>query len=363
MTKDSPVRVAIIGTGGISGAHVDAWKHVGERVRPVAAVDIDRERAEAFAQRNGVPHVYTDAAEMLRAEKPELVHICTPPAFHFPLIMQCLEAGAWVFCEKPLVASLHELDQIAEAERLTGASCVSVFQWRFGAAAQHIHHQIAAGTFGRPYVGLCATTWYRNEAYYEVPWRGTWASELGGVNMGQAIHLIDLMVWLMGNDWEEVTAVTDTLRHDIEVEDTALAILRFRNRALVSIVSSVLSPREESRVRLDFEKATLEVVELYRYGNDDWTVTPPPNAELPAGAWPPASSTRSSHGAELALVLDAMRDGTRPPANVDDIRPTFELLTAIYKSSQTGQPVLQGSIVAGDRFYEHVGGYQAPATP
>jgi predicted dehydrogenase len=175
--------------------------------------------------------------------------------------------------------------------------------------------------------------------------------------MGQAIHLIDLMVWMMGNDWAEVTAITDTLRHDIEVEDTALAMLRFRNRALVSIVSSVLSPDQVSRVRLDFERATLEVQELYRYGNEDWTITPPPNQELPVGAWPPATTERASHGAELGMVLDAMRDGTRPPANVDDIRPTFELLTAIYKSSRTGLPIAQGSIIPGDPFYDHVSGY------
>ncbi len=358
MASETPVKVAIIGTGGISGAHLEAWKHVGDRVTPVAAVDIDRDRVQAFAEKNGIPGVYTDAAEMLETEKPDLVHICTPPAFHFPIILQCLEAGAWVFCEKPLVASLRELDQVAEAERRTGNACISVFQWRFGAAAQHLRRQIDAGTFGRPYVGLCATTWYRADSYYEVDWRGTWKSEFGGVNMGHAIHLIDLMVWLMGNDWEEVTAITDTLHHDIEVEDTALAMLRFRNRALVSIVSSVLSPRQESRVRLDFERATLEVVQLYRYGNDDWTITPPEGASLPDGAWPPEDDARASHGAELSLVLDAMRNGTRPPANVEEIRPTFELLTAIYKSSQTGEPVARESITGNDRFYHHVGGYQ-----
>lgn len=358
--QNDPVRVAIIGTGGISASHLGAWSDVGDRVKPVAAVDIDQARVEAFAGKYGIPGVYTDAAEMLAAERPQLVHICTPPSLHFPLIVQCLEAGAWVFCEKPLVASLRELDRIAEVEARTGNRCVSVFQWRFGAAGQHVRRQIEAGTFGRAYLGLCATTWFRPDEYYEMAWRGTWASELGGVNMGQAIHLIDLTVWLMGGDWTEVTAVTDTLHHDIEVEDTAMAIVRFRDRALLSIVSSVLSPRQESRVRLDFERATVEVVELYRYGNDDWTVTALPGGELPAGAWPPAEDHRASHGAELAVVLDAMRDGSVPPCTVDDIRPTFELLTAIYKASRTGASVAQGSIVAGDPFYDHVGGYIAP---
>lgn len=355
--KSDRVKVAIVGTGGISGSHVAAWKHVGDRVTPIAAVDIDAGRVQAFAGTHGIARTYTDTADMLATERPGLVHICTPPAFHFPLIVQCLEAGAWVLCEKPLVASLADLDRIAEVEARTGAHCVSVFQWRFGSAAQHLQTRIADGAFGRPYVGLCATTWYRPDAYYEVDWRGTWKSELGGVNMGQAIHLIDLMVWLMGNDWESVTAITDTLHHDIEVEDTALATLRFRNRALVSIVSSVLAPRQESRVRLDFELATIEVVGLYGYRNENWQVTPIDGQSLPDGAWPPAEDVGSSHGAELEQVLDAMRDGKRPPATVDQIRPTIELLTAIYKSGQTGEHVAQGSILPGDRFYDHVGGY------
>jgi predicted dehydrogenase len=352
-----PVRVAIVGTGGIAASHMRAWTQHADRLTPVAAVDIDASRVAAFAAAHGIPETYTDAAAMLATEKPGLVHICTPPAFHFPIIEQCLKAGAWVFCEKPLVASLEQLDAIAALESETGCACVSVFQWRFGSAAQHLRTRIEDGTFGKAYVGLCQTTWYRDEAYYAVPWRGTWNSELGGVNMGQAIHLIDLMVFLMGQDWESVTAITDTLRHDIEVEDTALAMVRFRNRALVSIVSSVLSPDQVSRVRLDFERATVEVTGLYSATNDNWTVTSPPNGTLPDGAWPPQGVTGTSHGAELAVILDAMANGVRPPANVDDIRATFELLTAIYKSSRTGQTVARGSIVPGDPFYTHVSGY------
>src|SRR5687767_6152470 len=94
-------RVAIIGTGGISGAHVAAWSHNADRVEPVAAVDIDKDRVTGFAAKHEIPRTYTDSGEMLAAEKPDIVSICTPPAFHFPIIKQALEAGAWVFCEKP----------------------------------------------------------------------------------------------------------------------------------------------------------------------------------------------------------------------------------------------------------------------
>jgi len=351
------VKVAIVGTGGIAGSHVRAWEAWSGTVEPVAAVDIDGARAAAFASQHGIARTYTDAAEMLVTEKPGLVHICTPPAFHFPIIEQCLRAGAWVLCEKPLCSSLEQLDRIAELERETGAACASVFQWRFGSAAQRVRQLARSGQFGESRVVLCDTTWYRDDAYYAVPWRGTWASELGGVSMGHAIHIIDLMVWLMG-EWSEITAVTDTLGREIEVEDVAMAIVRFENRALCSIVNSVLSPRQETRLRLDYERATIEVTGLYGYTNANWSVTPLEGHEGVLAGWPPEDDEASSHASQLGHILAAMRSGAPPPANVADVRATFELLTALYKSSRTGQPVKRGSITRGDPFYAHIAGYE-----
>src|SRR5437763_604620 len=110
------VRTAIIGTGSIANAHVRAVHDMGERARLVAAVEIDRERGERFASTYDIPFRYTDAAEMLAAQRPDLVLIATPPGTHTALIIQSLDAGAWVLCEKPLCGSLAELDLIAAAE-------------------------------------------------------------------------------------------------------------------------------------------------------------------------------------------------------------------------------------------------------
>jgi predicted dehydrogenase len=344
-------RVAIIGTGGIAGSHMDAWNHCKDRVERVAAVDIDKERVTAFAEKQGIPNAYTDIDKMLR-EQPDLVHIATPPSLHAPQILQCLDAGAHVLCEKPLVGSLRQLDAIAEAEERTGRFCSSVVQWRFGSAGRQIRHLIDSGVFGRHTVTVCATTWYRSDAYYAVPWRGTWESEMGGVNMGQAIHLIDLMLWL-NTPWQEVT---ETLDHDIEVEDASLAMVRFEDRSLASVVSSVVSPRQETRLRLDFQQATAEVVTLYRYKNEHWTVTPVADTDLPEGAWPPSSDVIGGHGPQLDMMLDALDAGQRPPAGTAEIRGTIEFLSALYKSGLTGEPVTQGTIGPGDPFYDHVSG-------
>jgi len=114
-----PVRAVLIGTGGVSRSHVEALRSVADRVEFAAAMDLDADRVEAFCEANGVPRAYTDVDELLARESPDVALIATPSATHCELSVRCLEAGAWVLCEKPLVGSLAELDRIErEAEHL-----------------------------------------------------------------------------------------------------------------------------------------------------------------------------------------------------------------------------------------------------
>jgi predicted dehydrogenase len=258
-----------------------------------------------------------------------------------------------VLCEKPLCASLAELDRIIAAEERTGRHCASVFQWRFGSAGQHLKALIRRGELGRPLAGLCQTTWYRNQAYYDKPWRGRWDNELGGVSMGHGIHAMDLFLWLMG-DWSEVSAMIATLDRQIEIEDVSAAVVRFAGGALGTVVNSVLSPHEETYVRLDFQQATVEVRALYHYTNSHWTFTPAPGAS--AQAWPPPTDEGSSHGAQLRRLLDSMDRGEPPPAGTADVRQTFEFLSSLYRSGAGGGVVRRGEIAPGDPFYDHVAG-------
>ena len=126
------IRAAIVGTGNIAGAHVEALRRMGRRAEVVAAVDVDGARAGAFCSEHGISKSFEDTEEMLKEEAPDLVHVCTPPQSHREVSVQCMEAGAWVLCEKPLCASLEEMDAIEAAERATGKFCSSVYQWRFG---------------------------------------------------------------------------------------------------------------------------------------------------------------------------------------------------------------------------------------
>jgi predicted dehydrogenase len=350
-------KVAIIGTGSIADAHLAALKAMGDRVQAVAAMDVDRARADAFCAEHGL-RAYRDAEALLAAEQPDLVHIATPPGTHHDLIVRSLQAGAWVWCEKPLCLSLAELDSIAQVERASVAYCSSVCQWRFGSGALHLKALIEAAALGRPLVGTCLTTWYREEAYFRVPWRAYWATAGGGPSLGHGIHLMDLFLWLLG-DWQEVCAMSGTLDRPIEVEDVSMATVRFSNGALGSIVNSLLSPRQETALRLDFQRATVELKGLYGYSNKDWQYTPPEgsrDAETVAALARIPTERASSHESQLADLLDCMDRGERPPASTEDVRATIEFITCLYKAAAIGRIVQRGSIGHDDPYYRHVAG-------
>jgi predicted dehydrogenase len=356
--EHEPIRAAIIGTGGIAKNHVNALRQAGEKVELIAAADIDSARVEQFTSDHAIPYAFTDVEAMLRTVQPRIVTIATPPGTHADLCIQSMEAGAWVLCEKPLCASLAEFDQISEAERRTGNFTSSVFQWRFGSGGKHLKRLIEQGMMGKPLVCNCLITWYRTPEYYAVPWRGKWATELGGTSMGHGIHAMDFVLWLLG-EWTEVRAMIGTLDRDIEVEDVSMASVRFANGAMANMTNSALSPRESSYLRFDFQKATVELTHLYRYRNGDWRYTGLPsgeNAEQVAQWGMIGEDVESSHVAQLAEFLEAMERGERPPVSGHDVRGTLEFLAALFKSGMTGKAVQRGSITLDDPWYHRMEG-------
>ncbi|MCX4703011.1 Gfo/Idh/MocA family protein [Streptomyces sp. NBC_01373] len=347
-------RVAVVGTGAIvSGSHLPALRAHADRVELVAAVDVDQDRLDQFrALAGGEVAGHTSMDAMLDAVRPDLVLIGTPPSLHREQTVAALKAGAWVLCEKPLTLSLAEYDEIAAAEEASGAYASVVFQHRYGSGAVHARELIASGELGAPRVAHCQTTWHRDAAYYAVPWRGKWATEGGGPTMGHGIHQYDLLLHLLG-PWTEIRAMAARLVHDTESEDVSTALVRFENGALATVVNSVLSPDEVSRIRIDCADATVELTHLYGHRNEDWTYTPAPHvAAERAEAWrTPASDVPSSHTAQLGALLDAYDNGVRPPNSGTEARATLEFAAALYKAAFTGDPVHAGEIAPGDPFY------------
>ena len=353
------IRVAIAGSGAIAeNSHVPALRAAGDRVELVAAMDIDPERLREFQRRNDIPARYLSIEDMLAEQRPDLVHVCGPPSVHVDQVVHCLKAGAWAFVEKPVCLSLAEYDRIEAAEREGGPYASVVFQHRFGSGARHAAQLISSGALGRPLVALCTTTWYRDQHYYDVPWRGRWESEGGGPTMSHGVHQMDLMLALLG-DWTEVRAMAGRLDRDVRTEDVSMAMVRFEGGAMGSVVNSVLSPREESYLRFDLTDATVELTHLYGHENGDWRYTPAPHVEDQAriAAWDrPEDDVRSSHTAQLRVLLDAVEQGVRPPMSGGQGRQTLELVTALYRSAFTGLPVTRDQLGPEDPFYHHLHG-------
>ncbi|MBB5852143.1 Gfo/Idh/MocA family protein [Amycolatopsis umgeniensis] len=346
MTTGTPLRAAIIGTGGIAKSHLAAYEAHPSDVTVVAAADVDEARVAGFSTGDIKP--YTDFRRLLAEEKPDLVSLCTPPSQHAGQAVRALRAGAWVWCEKPPCRSLSEYDEITAAESEGGPYASFVFQHRFGSAAAHFRDLLAAGELGRPLVAHCQTTWFRDAEYYAVPWRGDWATEGGGPAMGQGIHQIDLLLHLLG-DWAEIRAMTGRLVHDVRTDDVSTALVRFESGAMATVVNSVLSPGEVSRIRIDCSDATVELTHLYGYGNDDWIYTPAPHV---AKKWrKPSANLDSSHTAQLTRVLAAIRAGERPPCSGADGRRALAFIAALYKAAFTGRTVHAGEITSEDPFH------------
>ena len=384
LAKTALISIGIVGTGNIARVHAKALAAVsagaaasngggGATATPpaviVGAMDVDASRLGAFGREFGIAGGYHELDDLLSGARPDLVHICTPPSTHYGTALACLRAGTSVLVEKPPVISLREFDGLAvaqgavksvaqgAAESANGAAgavpwFATVFQHRFGSGQRRLKSLADSGVLGRPLVAVCHTTWFRDQAYFDVEWRGRWDTEGGGPTMGHGIHQLDMLVDVLG-EWSEVSAIARTQAREMETEDLTLAHVSFASGAVASVVNSVLSPREESYLRFDFERATVEVTHLYGYGDDDWRITPAPGCEDEVlTQWRRAEhGTRSGHAAQFTHVLAALRDGRPPPVTAAAARRTMALVAGIYASAFTRRRVTPDDLAPGTPFY------------
>lgn len=358
------LRSAIIGTGGIAHAHAQAIAALGDRMQLVAVSDIDTARAREFASTYGVERTHRTAEELFTAGGVDLVHICTPPQTHATLAIASMRAGIPALVEKPTALSLAEMDEIARVEAETAVPTLTVFQHRFGPAVRHLRRLVESGELGRPLVATCETLWFRSDDYFAVPWRGRWEVEGGGPTMGHGIHQFDVLLAVFG-PWAEVTAVAARQLRPTDTEDVSAALVRFANGAVATVVNSLVSPRESSRLRFDFERATVEVEHVYGYDGSDWTITPAPGHDELSEVWAAgaASPDRSSHRDQFAAIVDAFAAGATPEVSVADARRTLEFAAATYASAFLRVPVAAGAIAGDDPFVTSMSGGLVPWAP
>jgi predicted dehydrogenase len=335
----SDLRVGVVGLG-IGQLHLLSWLGVeGASVAMIA--DVDEARREKAAKDWNVPAV--DSLDALLDAGVDIVDLCTPPSVHERQIEHCLAAGVHVICEKPLVDSvaacdrLHDLGERALAA--SGARLMPILQYRFGDGALRARALVEAGLTGRLFTASASTWWRREPDYYAAsPWRGTWRGEGGGTVLIHAIHIHDLLTWI-GGPLSEVRSLTATRVNDVETEDCAVAIGRTVDGALVSMNVNLGAAAESSRLVWCFEHVTIESsTSPYDPAAEPWTFqfTDPDVEAAAATVFAALAPTKPLFTGQFQGCVDALRDGTPFPVNLDDAQATLELVTAWYHSARTG---------------------------
>jgi predicted dehydrogenase len=333
--------VAVVGMG-IGRNHLDAYKALPELFQVKAVCDLDADKLAAAAKDYDVPQALRAFDALLALDGVDIIDICTPPHTHRALIEQALAAGRHVICEKPLTGSLADADAIGRAAASAKGTLSPIFQYRFGDGLQKLKHLQQRGLCGKPFLATIETSWRRGADYYSVPWRGKWASELGGCCLTHAIHAHDILSYVNG-PVAKVFARAATRVNAIEVEDCAAISVEMANGSLATLSVTLGAAEELSRLRFMFENLTVESRSShpYRPGDDPWHfkgMTPQADAAIEA-ALAEFRPAPESFAGQFSRIHAALRGGAPLPVTLADARASLELITAIYHSAATGTDV------------------------
>jgi UDP-N-acetyl-2-amino-2-deoxyglucuronate dehydrogenase len=338
------IRVAVIGTGAISAAHIEAYLTFGTRCQIAALCDMYPEKAQERKQKYKLNcDVVSDYRELLSRGDIDLVSVCTPPYTHADIAVEALQAGKHVIVEKPMASSLAECDRMNEAAAASGKILSVISQNRFGDAVMKLKRVLEFGLAGRIVHAQVDSFWWRGYVYYDLWWRGTWEKEGGGCTLNHAVHHIDMFQWMMGMP-DKVTAVMSNTSHDnAEVEDLSVAILSYP-RALAQITSSVVHHGQEQKLIFQGEKARVsmpwQVTASVAQENGFPKANPELEREIEAFASQIPALKYVGHKGQIDDVLSAIENGSgQVLVTGQEGRKTLELITAIYQSASTGTTV------------------------
>lgn len=347
------IKTALIGCGKVGHLHAAALSALPES-QFVAVCGRSLEKTKVFAAKYGV-NAYGSVEELVESSGAQMVVVATPHPLHAASAVTAARGGLHVLVEKPLASSLADCDAMLDAARQAGVVLGTVCQRRFYEPCRRIRRAIDDGKLGRPILGTVAMLGWRDEAYYRSdPWRGSWKGEGGGVLVNQAPHQLDLLLWYLG-DIEEVFGYQVNLNHPyIKVEDTAVAVIRFRNGAIGNIVvSNSQNPALYGKVAVHGSNGASVGVQtdggaMFIAGmssiaeppvNDLWTV--PGETGLLAEwrrqdteAFNSVNPVEHYHRLQVQDFLRALIEHRQPLITGEEGRRTVELFTAIYRTTR-----------------------------
>lgn len=352
------IKTGIIGCGKVGDFHARAYKGI-ENSAFTAVCDSNIDRAKAFAEVYGVA-AYDDIEKMIRECKLDVVSVCTPHPLHADPAVVAADCGCNVLIEKPLASTLEDCDRIIEAGRKNHVTIGTMVQRRFYRPCMRIRQAIEEGKLGTPVLGMVTMLGWRDKNYYDSdPWRGTWKGEGGGVLVNQAPHQIDLLQWYMG-EVDEIYGIWKNLNHPyIEVEDTAAAVIRFKNGGIGNIVvSNSQNPALYGKVHIFGDNGAAAGVQtdggaMFVAGmstiaeapyNDLWTVDGESDMlevwkKEDTEFFHSVDSTHYYHKLQIQDFVDAVQNGTKPLVDAEEGRKTVEIFTGIYRATKTNSVI------------------------
>ena len=335
------LRFGIIGAGNIAAVHAAAV-HGTPNAELVAVSDRDEERGRAFAQKHNVTW-HADYRELLRRDDIDAVTLAVPHDLHCPMTIDAANAGKHVLVEKPMALNVAECDAMIAACERAGVTLGVVFQMRFEPLAVKLKQALDAQKLGQLLWVSTNMIWHRTDAYYRSgPWRGTWAHEGGGVLINQAVHFIDLLLWLTGMP-NRVTAKMRTLNHQIEVEDGAMAILEYADKR-IGLIQATTAAFPGYAERLEFYGSNGSVVYHKGKAELEWHLVEPredrtDTAEVNSGAANPMDITATAHTTQFQDFANAVREQRKPLVDGHEGRKAVEVIEAIYRSARANESI------------------------
>ncbi len=345
------VGFGVVGLGAIARVHIGAIEKA-PKARLVAVASRDADKAAALGSECDCA-AYASYEAIAADDRVDVIVVCTASGAHLEPALAAARAKKHVLVEKPLEVSVARCDEMIGACDQEGVLLGGIFQSRFYDGNQLVHQAIQEGRFGRLTHAAAYVNWWRTQAYYDqAAWRGTWRYDGGGAVMNQAIHDVDLLQWLMG-DVDSVFAFADCLAHTgLEVEDTAVAVLRFGNGAL-GVIEAMTSayPGYPKRLEVhgDGGGAVLIDSRVVSWSGRDigaqeeqGVLARYAEQELGGGSADPMAISHVGHERQIADMAQAVLDGRDPVITGREASKAVAIAEALYESSRLGRPVNVG---------------------
>ena len=331
-------QVAIIGTN-IGAKHFEDFQKVSERFNVHTLCGLTRGAIDKILQSNTETKVSLNYDDVLKVKEIDIIDICLPPHLHFSACKKAIEAGKHVICEKPLVSSLKEVDELEKISKKTGKIIFPVFQYRYGLGFSKLKALIKSGLARKPLVASLETHWNRGKDYYSKPWRGTWEGEQGGAILSHSIHIHDLVSMILG-PVSNVFAKLSTRVNNIEVEDCAALSIEMKNGTLVTSSITLGAANDTSRLRFCFEGLTAESAaspeKPYSPADDEWTFLPriPTTQSQIEDVTSKVKQSKSWYAGMFEEIANKLNGLPSDEVTIRDARNSLEFVTAVYASSR-----------------------------